>query len=273
MTRVTKPDRVRIDDVWLGLSAAAAALTAIASAGGLFLPSVYAKETRLWAVQGAGQDAVNLVVVVPLLLACAWLARRGSTRAALVWYGLLAYLIYSYVLYAFCVHFNELFLVYVGALGSSAYALAGAAAAGRTSDWAEHFASAHGERALSALFMATAVLFGALWLSEIVPAIASRTTPRSVIDAGLFVNPVHVLDLAFVLPAMAAASVLLWKRRPVGLVVSVPLAAFMTTMGLAIVGMAVAMSVSGVGSAAAAVPMAVLVVAAVWLTWPLVPAD
>jgi hypothetical protein len=266
-------DRPHVDDVWIWLSVAAAILTAAASAGGIFLPSTYARETPLWGTQGAGQDVVNLIVVVPLLLACAWRARRGSVRAALVWFGVLLYLVYSYVLYAFFVHFNALFLVYLGVLGTSAYALAGAAAGLDARAWANCLSLARGERALSVLFMATAVLFGALWLSEIIPALEAGRTPQSAIDTGLIVNPVHVLDLAFVVPAMIVTSALLLKRRPAGLLVAVPLATFMAIMGLAIVGMAVATSLHGLGSAIVAAPMTVLVGVTALLARRLVPAE
>ena len=48
----------------------AAGLVAAASLGGLLLPSVYARETASWRVQGLGQDWVDLVLAAP------WLAAR-----------------------------------------------------------------------------------------------------------------------------------------------------------------------------------------------------
>lgn len=244
--------------VWIGLSVGAAACAAIASAAGLTIRSTYARETELWAVQGEGQDAVNLVVIVPLLAVCAWLARTGSATAALVWFGLLLYLAYSYVLYAFFVHFNGLFLVYVATLGLSVWAICGAAWQADARAWAARFANARGERPLAVLFLASAALFGAMWLSEIVPAVAFGATPQSAIDAGLIVNPVHVLDLAFALPALAAAGLLLWMRRPLGFLAAVPLGVFTMAMSAAIIGMAIAVGVRGLGSAAVAAPMTLL---------------
>ena len=52
-------------------------------------------------------------------------AFRGSTRASLVTLGLLIYVVYSYILYAFFIHFGPWFLVYVAVLGLSTYALFG----------------------------------------------------------------------------------------------------------------------------------------------------
>lgn len=50
--------------------------------------------------------------------------------------------------------------------------------------------------------MVIGLLFGLLWLAEIMPALIDGTIPASMTEAGLIVNPVHVIDLALVLPAM-----------------------------------------------------------------------
>ena len=251
------PSHCAVADRWFALSAAAAALAAVAGAAGILAPSIYARETALWAAQGAGQDAVTLLAA-PAILAAAWHARRGGIAATFVWLGLMLYLAYSYVLCAFFVHFNALFLVYTGVLGLSVYAIAGAAADLGRGEWDRRFAGAKGEHALAGLMIVAAIAFAALWLSEIVPALVAGGPPPSARDAGLLVNPVHVLDLGLVFPAMLASGILLWRRRTIGFLAALPLAAFMVTMGVAIVGMAMAMAVRGLGSAAAAVPMAAL---------------
>ena len=60
-----------------------------------------------------------------VLFIAAYFVNKGSVKAFLVWSGVLLYLIYAYVIYAFDVHFNSLFLVYVAILGLSFYALVG----------------------------------------------------------------------------------------------------------------------------------------------------
>jgi hypothetical protein len=55
------------------------------------------------------------------------------------------------------------------------------------------------------------------------------------------VNPIHVLDLALVLPAMAATGVLLWMNRPPGFLFAVPLLMFGVAMDIAIIAMAITM--------------------------------
>jgi hypothetical protein len=70
-----------------------------------------------------GYDLVTVAVVVPGLVVSQLLARRGSTRAQLVWAGLLAYLVYTYAYYLFPTSFNPLLLLQVVVFSGSLFAL------------------------------------------------------------------------------------------------------------------------------------------------------
>jgi hypothetical protein len=61
-----------------------------------------------------------------------------------------------------------------------------------------------------------ATLFTLLWLSEIVPDLLAGDPSRSASDWNVPTNPVHVLDLAFFLPAVFTSGVLLLRRHPLG---------------------------------------------------------
>jgi len=251
--------------VWLWLALAAAILMSLASASGIWLPFVYVQETASWAAQGTGQDIVNLAIVLPAMLIALYAAFAGSLRAVLVLLGLLVYVVYSYVLYAFFVHFNLLFPIYVATLGTSLWALVGIVLDVRNERVQELFEGKTG-RAQSIYLMVSGLLFGVLWVSNIAASIVSGNTPRELVDAGLPVNPVHVLDLAVVLPAMIAASILLWKRDPRGWLWAVPLVTFAGAMGSAIVGMMAVMKTAGLPvSAAVAAAMAVSASLALYL--------
>lgn len=52
-------------------------------------------------------------------------------------------------------------------------------------------------------------LLASLWLSEMVPDSLSGEPSRSATDWNVPTNPVHVLDLAFFLPAVITSAVLL----------------------------------------------------------------
>jgi hypothetical protein len=100
-----------------------AALVAVASLGGLLFPSIYARETPNWAAQAIAQDWTDLIAATPLLLASAVYAFRGSRVAKSLLGGAFLYTVYSFVIYAFAVHFNTLFLVYCAALGISFFSV------------------------------------------------------------------------------------------------------------------------------------------------------
>jgi hypothetical protein len=83
--------------VWFSLPLAV--LLAIASTAGIFIPSIYAKQTRFSAAEFVGVDVFNLAVAVLVLLIGAELFRRGSLAARLVWMGTVMYLVYAFIFY------------------------------------------------------------------------------------------------------------------------------------------------------------------------------
>lgn len=243
MTAVSLLPATRTARPWLWLSVPISVLAMAASLAGLAFESTYAAEHPNWAAQAAGQDAVNLLVAYPALLLLAWLAARGSLRSYLVWLGLLVYSAYSYLLSAGFLHFSAWFLVYVAVLALSIYALVG----GLMTLDAVHVRAAFGRaplRLAGGVLASIGVFFALLWLSEIITAVAVGTAPESATAAGLITNPVHMLDLALVLPAMVLTGILLIRGRPLGSVLVVPLYTFGIVMALAIIGMVTALALA-----------------------------
>ena len=228
-----------------------AGFVAVASLGGILSFPIYAREMPSWRAQGIGQDWANLVVAVPWLIASALYARRGSRSARLVLGSGLFYACYAYTTYAFDVHFNALFLIYCAILGGSAYALA--ALASEVRDAQTWYGRDAPVRLPGGFAMACAVGFALLWLSQIVPALLAGTAPAGLDEVGLVTNPVHVLDLSFVLPAMFAGGWLLWHRRPLGYVIVPIFLGFAVVMGASLVGMAVALYAAQLSSSLALV--------------------
>jgi len=200
---------------WLWLTVPIAALVALVSVVGLTVPGFY-KGAPAWAVQAVAQDFADLVVVLPVLVASALLAARGSGRAWLIWLGTVSYLLYNFAIYAFAVPHNRLFLAYVTVLGCCLWALIGGLAATSWEAIRTRFRDDTPVKPVSLYLALLATLFYALWLLEEVPAALTGTAPVSLQDNGLLTNPVHVLDLAVMLPAMAVIAALLWRRAALG---------------------------------------------------------
>jgi hypothetical protein len=202
--------------ITLRLTVATAVMSAAGSVVGLVATTaVYGAETTLLADEATAQDAVALVIVAPLLLFLTRAAARGSLAAWLCCLGALGFTVYNYAIYAFSIHFGPLFLVWVAVLGLSLFALITGLAALRPPAVRVRFAAA--PRRLAGWFLVgMAVLFTLLWLSEIVPDLAAGRPSTSAADWDVPTNPVHVLDLAFFLPAVATTGLLLLRGHWLG---------------------------------------------------------
>ncbi len=242
--------RVRVGEnnersmVWPWFTGPIAVLLAVAAGSGLLVDGLY-RDAPYFAVQAIGQDFVTLTVALPALAISALLVGRGSGRARLVWLGILAYVLYTYVVAAFAVRFNPLFLVYVALVGLSLYALIWGVA---TTDFAgikACFTRRTPVRAASILLALLAILFYFTWLGETVPALLAGEIPQSVTDNGTPTNAVHVLDMAWILPAMLLTAFWLWRGRAPGYALAGALLTFGTAIVLAVMAMVVSMSLHG----------------------------
>jgi hypothetical protein len=220
--------------VWLWLSIAAALVAMAGNVVGLqAIDRIYGSAYPSLTDQAIAQDLVNLVIVAPTLITLAALAWRGSLRAYLAWLGLLVFTVYNYVIYTFAIHFGPLFLVWVGVLGLALFALIGGVTAIDPSAVKARF-TRHSMGFAAWFMIVMAVLFGTLWLSDIVPALLSGDVPATATDMGVPTNPVHVLDLAFFLPAALTAGLLLLNRRPLAYAMSPAVLLFLALTGLPI---------------------------------------
>lgn len=235
---------MKISRTSLWLSSLVACLVLIASGAGLFLKGTYARETVSYAIQSVGQDIENIVAAAGLLIT-AYFVSKGSLKAFLVWMGVLLALIYSYVIYAFAVHFNSLFLVYVAILGLSFYTLVGSLVRLHLHSLEPYFAANTKARLVSVLLLLVAILFYLQWLGEDIPALLAGKVPQSVMEAGLLTNPVHVLDLGLYLPAMIITAILLWRRKLLGYLTAIPLLVFSILTGIGILAIFIVMGIRG----------------------------
>jgi hypothetical protein len=228
--------------IWLWLTMPIAILLWIAAGSELLFDGLFPSDTPYFVAQAIGQDVVTLAVALPALAISAILVSRGSERARLVWLGALVYVLYTYVIYAFQLHFNSLFLVYVALLGCSLYALIGGLA---TTDLAEikaRFTERTPVKAASILLAVVAILFYFAWLSELVPALVAGGVPQSVTQNGTPTNGVHVLDMAWILPAMGLAAFWLWRKQTLGYTLAGALLTFQILLVLAIISMTIFMA-------------------------------
>ena len=210
-------------------------LTVIATTVGLFIPGFY-RDAPVLLPQVYGQDLLTLVVAVPTLAASLYLAARGSLRGYLVWLGVTGYLLYTYPSYAFMTAFNELYLVYVALLWLTLFTFVG----GMVHLDASALKRTVGEtsvRSYVAFQLLLVVLIAFLWLSEILPAVLTGTTPPSIAEASLPTSVIYSLDLGVIVPAFAFSAYLLWKRRKWGYAFTAVLLVKIATLGGTVLAM------------------------------------
>lgn len=241
MNEMKSEDIKKEEKVLLVLSIPLLILLIIASFSGIFISATYTDNTASFAAQGIGQDMVNLFIVAPLFCLSAIFSYKSNKKAKLIWAGLLSYILYSYVIYCFAQPFNFLFLVYCAILSLSFYSFFYFLHVNTKDSGKSWYNSDVPVKTVSIFFFIICLMFYFLWLSEIIPSIINNETPASVIENGLNSNPVHVLDIAILLPALTITSVFLLKEKGTGYLLAPILLIFLVMMAFAIIGMVIAM--------------------------------
>jgi len=235
-----------MDRKWvLLLSTPLGILLVIVSCIGM-MPGFYNAETLNWKTQSLAQDQVDLFLVFPSLLFSSLLVYRNRPKAILFWGGTVLYIAYTFVIYCFSVHFNSLFLLYCLCLGLSFYASLFFLLSCLKNNPVS-LSNQRLNRMTGVYFIIIAMLFYGLWLSEILPAIFQNAVPKTITDAGLFTNAVHVLDLSVLLPALFCTGILLLKNNSFARSLAPALLFFFILMDLTIAYLALAMEKEGLG--------------------------
>jgi hypothetical protein len=246
-------------DLTLAYVASAAVALAIVVAGlaGLVSdPAVfYAGASLVLISQGA--DLANLVVVLPLLLAFMWLARRGSLFGLLLWPGVLFYVTYAYIPYLVGAPLSGLFFAYATLVTVSGFTVIGIVASLDAEAIRTRLAGVPA-RGIGAALVVIAVSAYAGLAGTAMSQLGSAAG-----EAGT--RPLAVADWALGAPVLLMGGVLLWRRLPLGYVAG---AGLLLVSGLGGVAFAVAAVVDNIAGAPAtdiAVILVHLVISAVSL--------
>jgi hypothetical protein len=225
-----------------------AALVVICSLAGLLTPGFYEAETANWQAQSIGQDVVDLFLIVPCLIISSISSYRNNKKAKLIWAGVMLYLIYTFVLYCFDLHFNRLFVIYCLCLGLSFYSFIYFLVATLREKFNPAFDNKSLIRITGIYFIIIAAIFYFLWLSEVIPAIMKNATPKSLSETGLLTNGVQVLDLAIILPLIFISGIFLLKKTSIGFILAPVILTFFILMDLTIGTLAIMMKIRGIES-------------------------
>lgn len=196
------------------ISAAIAVLMSVQALAGLFVDGVYRDDAWVQ-MTWFGNDLVTLLVAVPLLVAGLALARRGSRRGELVWYGMLGYAVYNYGFYLFGAQLNVLFPLIALLVVLSVLALITALGRIDAEKVAADYAASTPVRWVAGYMVATGAVLLVAWIAQWAAYIFGGVEPAIGTDAFALIA---AMDLTFVVPFMLLGGVMLWRRRPWGYV-------------------------------------------------------
>ncbi|SDI15049.1 hypothetical protein SAMN05192558_101410 [Actinokineospora alba] len=186
-------------------------------------------------IESIAQDVLTLAMV-PALVWAGRRSRTGSLPGHLLWLGLLAYIAYTYVIYAIGVPHNQAFLLYIAAVTLSVAAFVDGI--GRIDMGAvAHAFGSSSHRGTGWFLIVIGVAFTGLWLTDIVPTIDGGL-PTTIGTGGL-PYPVYVADLGFALPAVVMTGIALVRGHIAAPVLGAIVLIKITTLGLAIWAMAI----------------------------------
>ena len=164
-----------------------------------------------------GNDWLTLVVVVPLLLISGAGAQRRSARAFLLWAGAVGYALYNYAFYLLGAALNAFFPLYVASVVLAAVILIVTLGRLDPSSIALKIPPVVPLPLIGGSFVligvGLAVVWTAMWAAFV---FAGRPTS---VDPDVF-RLVAALDLSLMVPTLVSGGVLLWRRRPWGIVLS-----------------------------------------------------
>jgi hypothetical protein len=193
-----------------------AALMATQSLAGLIAPDQY-RDVEWIKATWFGNDWLTLVVAVPLILFSGFAARRGSRRAFLLWAGAVGYAVYNYAFYLLGASLNVFFPLYVASVVVAAVMLIVTLGRLDPSWTALSIRPVVPMPLIAGVFQLIGFGLAAVWISMWAAFVfAGRPTP---VEPDAF-RLVAALDLSLMVPALVSGGVLLWRRRPWGVIIA-----------------------------------------------------
>jgi hypothetical protein len=261
------------------LAAAAAALglvlhggpgsTAVTSVRGqatdLYGLGLYRWDSVLIAVGNRGTDVVTLFLEVPALVVALHLYRRRSLRGTIALIGILGWLLYYYASMVLGTAYNRLFPLYVVLFAGALFACPLAFRSIDAQRFAAGFPTRPSRTALTAYLGGLAVVLTAAWAPTMIASALTGDLPTRL---GTYTTEVTwAIDLGVIVPAVAAAAVLLHSGASLGPLAATAMLSLNTALGVALMGQGVAQLLADVPMTAgervgAMVSFAVMTVAA-----------
>ena len=196
---------------------------------------LYAFDTVNSSSQEIGQDAVTLILGIPLLIAGIVSTRKNSLRGRLLLTGALGYFLYTYGAMSFLTAFNPFYLIYVALFSLSLFGFILALSGLDPVFVAEHVSDKFPRRAIASYFIIVAAFLSLAWLGLVVPPMLTGEPPAGLESAITMV--IQSLDLGVIVPTALITAILLLQKRPWGFTLASVVLLKILSMGTALIAM------------------------------------
>jgi hypothetical protein len=205
---------------------------------------LYRYDTVSAAAQEQGQDAVTLLLALPVLAFSTWLAFRGSLRGRLLLTGTLGYFLYTYTAMVFLSAYNALFLIYVALFSLSLYTFILSMMSFDLTTLTGHFSQRLPRRIIAGVLFAVGGFLLIAWLGRIVPPLLQNQPPEGLESTTTLV--IQAMDLGILVPLSILSGILLLRGSAWGyLLASIAVMKYLT-FGVAVSAMGINMMLAGV---------------------------
>eukprot|EP00638_Chattonella_subsalsa_P001701 CAMPEP_0117737962 /NCGR_PEP_ID=MMETSP0947-20121206/2840_1 /TAXON_ID=44440 /ORGANISM="Chattonella subsalsa, Strain CCMP2191" /LENGTH=488 /DNA_ID=CAMNT_0005553549 /DNA_START=54 /DNA_END=1520 /DNA_ORIENTATION=- len=158
------------------------------------------------------QDAVNVLVLLPLLSASHYLTMQGNVRGFVFWMSGMSLTFYNYLIYAFETNFNTLFLGYIVLITLSSFVIFGIVGILDSRALKKHFHPKMPRIAFSLFLVIFALCKLISWISIYLEILEVKQQPTQ--------KSAFILDLSFVVPAYFLVAIMGWRNQSWGLVLT-----------------------------------------------------
>jgi hypothetical protein len=210
----------------------------------LFGQGIYRYDTLFQGAINRGTDAVTLALGIPLLVCSTLLYRRGSLRGRLLLTSVLAFFLYVYANAALGAAYNTLYLVYVALFSASLFAFVLSFTSIDRQALSARLLPSIPRRALAIFMFVAGVVTLAVWLSDVVGALAQGQPTKHLDSYTTLVT--YVLDLGIIAPACFLTGTLLFRRVTLGYPMAVSLLGILVLLAPSIIAATVSQLAAGV---------------------------
>jgi hypothetical protein len=235
------------------LSAAIAGLVTVLSGAGLVWPRFY-RDSPFFLIGWQANDLVTLAVAMPVFVASAALAARGSLPGRLIWLGLLHYVIYNDAFYLLGAELNPGFAGYIAVVLLAVAAMVAGMRGLMTSPAWPRLGPARVGRVVSVYMLVWALFLGGLWLAQWLRFVLGGPVPQIGGSVRAFAL-VATLDLLLLVSPLVLAGAWLWRRESRGVLLALILNVSGAVYSIVLVAGAAAQARAGVPGALGLLPL------------------